>query len=297
MKGIILDTINKDRQRLKIIVNLVVLAMALYGVSQQKRAYRQTSGFDNLMIDTFAPIQKSVVYLRDQFSSFFEHYVFNVNASKENKELKKSIDDLNQQIFSLQELERENIRLKELLRFSRKFTGQKVLAQIVAWDSSSDFRVLRVNKGAADGLSLQSPVVTADGLVGYVYRMTDHFSDVLTILDPNNRVDSMVKRIRTHGIVEGYSTGKTLMKYVTRIEPVILGDVVITSGLGNLYPKGLKVGTVDKIERESYGITQYIEVTPSVDFTRLEEVVILAPGDDEQKRKEWKALETTIDSE
>ena len=85
------------------------------------------------------------------------------------------------------------------------------------------------------------------------------------------------------------------MKYISRAEPIILGDVVITSGLGNIYPKGIKVGTVSRIERESYGITQDVEINPAVDFGRLEEVVILLSDEDEQKRREWQALDEMDD--
>ena len=80
------------------------------------------------------------------------------------------------------------------------------------------------------------------------------------------------------------------MKYVTRTEPVILNDLVITSGLGNIYPKGLVVGSVSKIERESYGITQKIEVRPAVDFSRLEEVVVLVNEGDFSREQEFNAL-------
>ena len=168
---------------------------------------------------------------------------------------------------------------------------KRILAQIVSYDANSDFRVLRINKGSGDGIKLQSTVVTSDGVVGYIYRLTDHFADILTIIDTNNRVDVLVQRTRSHGIVEGYRASKCLMKYVSQTDPVILGDEVITSGLGNVYPKGLRVGSVTRIERESYGITQQIEVTPAVDFTTLEEVVVLSFENDDARRLEWQALD------
>jgi len=97
--------------------------------------------------------------------------------------------------------------------------------------------------------------------------------------------------VRSHGIVEGYNNEKSIMKYISRAEPIILGDKVITSGLGNIYPKGVKVGTVSRIESESYGITQNVEISPAVDFGRLEEVVILLSNENDQKRREWEALD------
>src|SRR5690606_20693024 len=126
---------------------------------------------------------------------------------------------LQSELLATMEITKENQRLKELLKFGQIQDHQEILAQIVAWDASSDFRVIRINKGSKDGVRLQAPVVTAAGVVGYIYRLTDHFADVLTILDPNNRVDGLVARIRAHGIIEGYSNRRTIMKYVTRTEP------------------------------------------------------------------------------
>lgn len=280
-----------DSKKLKIGLNIFVLALALYGVSKRQYDYEQMTRFESLMIDTFAPVQRLVTAGQEQVGGFFRHYALNISASKKNQELKQQIDELQGTLFSLQEMEKENLRLKQLLEFGEDIPGKKVMAQIVAWDASSDFKTLRINKGQRDGLLLQSTVVTSEGLVGYVYRLTNHFADVLTILDPNNRTDVVIQRTRSQGIMEGYGGSRGLMKYVNRTEPIILGDEVVTSGLGHVYPKGIRVGQVSRIERESYGITQYVEVKPSVDFGRLEEVMVLIYEDDQVKRLEWKALE------
>ncbi len=283
--------LDSGSQKLKLIVNTLVLGISLYGISNTTISKDDSYSFENLMIDTFAPIQRSVTYLYDSFSKTFDFYLANINASKENIELKKTVSILEKKIFTLNEVSKENERLKSLLEFGKDVPYKKVLAQIVAWDSSSDFRVLRVNKGYAHGIKLQSTVVTSSGLVGYVYRMTDNFSDILTILDSNNRVDSIVSRTRSHGIIEGNTEDRCIMKYVTRSEPIILNDIVVTSGFGNIYPKGIRVGFVTKIERETYGITQSVEVTPSVNFSRLEEVVILVADNNIQRQSEWQALD------
>lgn len=281
-------------QRLKIAVNIVVLSVALYGVSRRSFTLRETSTFERAMIDFLvAPMQRGVSMIHGRFSDLTDHYVFNVGASKENGELKKELASLEEKVFSLGEVERENERLKSLLAFSGTSDTKRILAQIVSYDANSDFRVLRINKGADDGIKLQSTVVTADGVVGYIYRLTDHFADILTIIDTNNRVDVLIQRTRSHGIVEGYRSNKCVMKYVSQTDPIILGDEVITSGLGNVYPKGIRVGTVSRIERESYGITQQIEVTPAVNFATLEEVVVLTSENDDLRRLEWQALDNS----
>ena len=285
-------------QRPKGFINVFVLLVALFSVSRRSFELRQASAFEAFMLDTLAPMQRSITYLKSQMSSFFENYLANVSASKENVGLRKRILELDEQIFSLNELERENKRLKALLEFGEEIASKSILAQVVGWDSSSDFRVLRINKGRNHGLRIQNPVITSLGLVGYVYRLTDNFADVLTILDSNNRVDAILKRTRSHGIIEGSGNHSCSMKYVNRTEPILLGDIVLTSGLGNIYPKGVKVGRVSLIERESYGMTQYVEIEPLVNFHKLEEVsVLISRGRNKKLEAELSALETTSKKE
>ena len=100
---------------------------------------------------------------------------------------------------------------------------------------------------------------------------------MITILDQNNRIDGIIVRTRSHGIVEGYSNGQCIMKYVTRSEPIVEGDLVMTSGIGKIYPKAIRVEKFQRL-KESYGITQFVEIEPAVDFGKLEEVIVLLPG-------------------
>ena len=213
--------------------------------------------------------------MKQGFSSFLDHYFFIVNTSKENVKLKTRLSELGNRIFVLSEIQKENDRLKQLLEFGKHIEKRKILAQVISWDSENEFKIVRINKGEKDGLKLRSPVITMDGLVGYVISLTPRYSDVMTILDQNNRVDAIISGTRSHGIVEGLSKNLCHIKYVSRAEPIVEGDTVITAGLGDIYPKGIKIGTISRIEKESYGITQYVELTPSVDFNKLEEVVIL----------------------
>lgn len=269
----------KDRFKLKVFLNLLTLFLSLYGISHQSWEIRESSLFDKWLIELIGPVQRLSFIAKESTTGFFNNYVWLINASKQNKELTKKIKEMENKIFELKEIGQENIRLKSLLQFGEEIPRQKILAQVVAWDAGVNYKVLRINKGSNHGIKLKSAVITADGLVGQVLRISNNFSDVLTILDHNIRVDGIVERTRTHGIIEGYSNFKCVMKYVTRTEPVVLDDLIISSGLGNIYPKGIRIGRITKIERETYGITQFIELTPIVDFSKLEEVVVLITND------------------
>lgn len=270
MKGFTVDT-----SKWKLVNNLIVVVLALWGIATHSYNIKQVSMFESFLIEAFAPIQRGTMSMKEKITYMFDHYLLIVNTSKKNEELTSKVSTLENKIFQLNEVEKENMRLKQLLQFGKEIPREKVLAQIVSWDSSNEFKVLRINKGRNHGLRNMSPVITMDGLVGYVYRLSANYADILTILDQNNRVDSIVARTRSHGIVEGIGEFQCRLKYVTRTELVEVGDEVITAGLGNVYPKGIKVGSITKIDKESYGITQSIEIEPSVNFHKLEEVVVL----------------------
>jgi rod shape-determining protein MreC len=169
----------------------------------------------------------------------------------------------------------ENERLKQLMSFGDEIAHKKILAQVIGWDANNEFKVLRVNKGSKDGIEPRMPVITSSGLVGYTFKVSYHFTDILTVLDQNNRVDVIVERSRSFGVVEGVSQSECRMKYVDRSEPIEVGDLLITAGYGELYPKGIKVGTVKSVVKEDYALTQNVKVEPSVQFQKLEEVVVL----------------------
>ncbi len=283
--------VDKEERRTKIVINGIILAMALFGMSRRDYVFQRTSFAERLIIDLMAPAQSFLTNFQRGIGTYIEDYVLNFNASKENKTLKANIAQLQTEIFAYREQAKESERLRELLKFGQELPGKKIVARVVSWDSADEYKVVRINRGTKDGVKLQSVVTSAGGVVGYVFRLTDHYADVITILDPTNRVDGVVERLRSHGIVEGYSRGRCVMKYVSRTEPIILNDIVLTAGLGNVYPKGLKIGYISRIERESYGTTQHVEVTPLVNFSKLEEVLVIVQAEEEHKQLEWKALE------
>jgi rod shape-determining protein MreC len=291
-----LKLVDNEERRTKIVINTIVLALAFFGLSRREYVFERTSVAERIIIDLMAPVQSGVMSFQRGIGNYFDHYLLNINASKENKSLKTKILDLQNEIFGYQEKIKESERIRELVKYGEELDRKKIIARVVSWDSADDYKVVRINRGVKDGVTIQSVVTSSEGLVGYVWRLTDHFADVITILDANNRVDGVVERLRSHGIIEGYNRGKCIMKYVNRTEPIILNDIVLTAGLGNVYPRGLKVGYISRIERESYGITQHIEITPYVNFSKLEEVIVLVQNEEEHKQLEWKALDEKLNS-
>ena len=272
----------QESSKTKIVNNLIVSILAIYGISQKQFNLSEPSLFHQIVTEVLSPIQEGIASSKNNLSSLWDNYLSIVNTSKENEVLKKQISRLDSDLTSMEEMRKENLRLKRLLNFSDETSHQKIMAQVVGWDSSNEFKVIRLNKGTRHGIKAMSPVITDQGLVGYVYRTTENYSDVLTILDQNNRVDIVVERTRTHGIVEGVFNFKCALKYIMRNEQVEVGDKLITAGVGGIYPKGIKVGMITDIAKENFGMTLSIEVVPSVDFDKLEEVLVLITTENPQ---------------
>ena len=266
-----------ESSKTKIVNNLMVAVLAIYGISQKRFDLNETTLFHQLVTEVMAPVQEGLASSKKSVTFLWENYLLIVNTSKENNILKKQISRLESDLTTMEEVRKENLRLKRLLSYSDEMSHQRLMAQVVGWDSANEFKVIRLNKGKNHGIKVMAPVITDHGLVGYVYRVTDNYADVLTILDQNNRVDIMIERTRTHGIVEGVFNFKCALKYIMRNEPVEVGDKLITAGVGGIYPKGIKVGMVTDITKENFGMTLSIEVIPSVDFDKLEEVLVLIP--------------------
>jgi rod shape-determining protein MreC len=150
-----------------------------------------------------------------------------------------------------------------------------VPANVIHQDLSPWFQSLIIDQGAAAGIRPGMPVITDSGVVGLVAGTTPGASKVLLVIDPQSRVDAYVERTRARGTVRGTSGQQCDFEYVLRHENIEEGDLLLTSGLGTVYPKGLVVGRVASVDRKTSGLFLGAKITPAVDFTRLEEVFVI----------------------
>jgi rod shape-determining protein MreC len=148
-------------------------------------------------------------------------------------------------------------------------------AEVVASDPSDHFRTVIINKGTKDGVTTNKPVVHPQGVVGRIIWASPHYAKVLLLTDPNSGADVIVQRSRARGVVQGMDKDRLRLKYVQRAQDVAVGDRIITSGVAGVFPPGILIGEVRKVDEEGRGIFQRVEVAPAVDFERLEEVVVL----------------------
>jgi rod shape-determining protein MreC len=266
--------------RFYIVLFLFVL-IPVIAIDTSTRASRDYRFYDRLIVGITAPIQNLISLSLDLVSSVFHNYVFLLNTRQQNVAVLEENRRLLGSIAALKETEQENVRLRKLLGFEEKFNLNSIVARVIAKDVSTEFRAIRINRGENSGVRANMAVVTNEGVVGRILRTTRNTADVVTILDLLSAVDSIDERSRAHGVVEGATDEICSLRYVLRTDDIQVNDVLISSGLGGVWPKGIPVGAVAKVNRKPFGITQEVEVRPSVDFTKLEEVIIILQNETE----------------
>ncbi len=239
---------------------------------------RETPLIQRLLLQISFPFQQKAGGTISWLKEVGEEYVFLVHLREENLELKHLLSALREENNRLKEAILAEERLKKLSPLQSEYSSRSIVAQVYARDPSSWFKTVLVNKGRKDEVSKDMAVVGADGVVGRVMEVSARTAKVLLITDPNSGVDVILQRSRSQAILEGKRDETCILKYVQKSDDLQVGDRVITSGMGGIFPKGLLTGTVTKVDRKRPGIFQYVEVTPAVDFSRLEEVLILGEG-------------------
>jgi len=223
------------------------------------------------------------------FQFYFNQTTRIKNVVAENRTLKESFANLSVQVAQLSEAGRENERLTEMLGIARQFPYQLVPARVVVRDPSFISRSAIINVGKEQGLLPFMPVMTTHGAAGKIIQVMQHMSMVQLILDPSNRTSVMVQRSREIGILETENGSDFFIMFRAHAD-VNVGDTIITSGLGGIYPKGLLAGRVAKLTENRDPIFKKAIITPEVDFDRLEEVFVL------KLTPQWASFKQELDS-
>lgn len=193
----------------------------------------------------------------------------------QNERLKKEIDLLRNKLNALNEIDLENQRLKNLLYFKQKSPFKLIVARVIGRSSDSWSSSIIIDKGYYNGIRPRMSAITYLGLVGRVIESQGHTSKILLVSDPNLSVSAMVSRSRQEGLISGTLGSYLIMRYLPEEPDIKIGDVVITSGLNETYPKGLLIGTVVDIGREFSGLSHYAIIKPAVELSSIEEVLVI----------------------
>jgi rod shape-determining protein MreC len=193
------------------------------------------------------------------------------------EKLQNDIALLRWKLFDLRELVQENTRLNELLNFKQKSPLRLLATRVIGRSPDSWSSSVIIDKGRHNGIKPGMAVVSFKGLVGSIIESAQNTAKVLLINDPNQGISSIVQRSRQEGLVSGTLGTNLIMRYLPDDADIVIGDIVVTSALSQVYPKGLLVGRIVNIGREFSGLNRYAVVKPAVDLSNVEELLVIIP--------------------
>lgn len=266
------------RQSRFLLVGLVLAHLA--AISHQVDGGGGVSLLQRGVLGVVSPLQRAVARTAFLGTELWRGFVFHRETYAENRKLRERVRALETELQLVAHRAQESARLRELLELRQAVPLDTLAARVVGRDGVPWFRSLTLDKGEADGVALDAAVISATGVVGRVFAVGPHAARVQVLLDRDSGAAALVERSRVMGVVSGQVTGADTgaedlaLKYVPERADVVVGDLVVTSGLDRIFPKGLAIGRVRAIG-EVAGLFRDVRVEPSARFDRLEEVLVL----------------------
>lgn len=225
-------------------------------------------------------------FLADGFQSLFSglslgvrgttaEYLNLINIKKDNTKLRQELAEIKTRLSLFDESQIEIARLRSLLDFQKNTKMELMPAQVIGRDLLPDHKTITINKGTQHGLKHLQAVVTVSGAVGYVFRPTEHTSHVMLISDRYSVFDAMIQKTRARGIIEGTGKDGGILQYIDRTQDLKPGDIIVTGGLDNIFPKGFPLAVVENVERKTKSATLIVHVRPTVEANKIEEVFVV----------------------
>ena len=265
------------RKYRSITVAIVLLIVSLSILSYSAARLSETGLLRKMVLEIAAPVEDAINLSLKSLHDAWNRYLFLVGIEDECRRLRRENAVLNELLNSYREGYLEGIRLRKLLNIKDGLHHRAVAARVIDSDRTSLFKTLFINKGTTEGLRVGLPVLADQGVVGRIIETSWHASRVLLLIDENSNIDALIQRSRAQGILQGAGSAGCNLKYISRAENVQTGDVVLSSGLAGVFPKGLLLGVVTGTSGREGGLFQKIDVAPAVDFGKLEEVLIPIP--------------------
>jgi rod shape-determining protein MreC len=269
-----LDVRPRSRLRTPLIIAaslLLVFSLLSLGLKRSPALKR----VEGLMISLTAPGLQGLQSVGESIKNLWLDYLYLVRVQQENAALRQRLQEYAQKEAGYQEALQGLTRLEALLDLKRQVALPVTGARVIAYDSSLWSRCALIDKGEGQGVKWGLPVLAPAGIVGRVVEAFPNYAKVMLIVDRNSGADAMIQRLRVRGILQGKGGNRCSLDYVPKTADVQVGDLVLASGLGGIYPKGLIFGKVTQANRKIPGVFQEIEVTPAVDLSALEEVVVV----------------------
>lgn len=254
---------------------LILLSITVLTIHFREREQGFFHNFQRWSMNLLVPLESGVFTLVRSVSSGFKVVTEVGRLREENRELKKEIAKLRRESVLLSELEIENKRLRRELGSPVYRDFNTVYSSVIGKSVNNWQATVVLNKGSDDGIQKNMPVATADGLVGQVISTTRNACLAQLIIDRKSAVACRIQDSRATAIIEGQGGRELRLNFLPRETKVAKGEVILTSGLGGVYPPGIVIGTVALVGKGTYGLYKDVRVSPAVDFSTLEEVFII----------------------
>ena len=258
-----------------VIVSAALALFSLHLALTDRQEYARGYLLKEILSVTVTPVQGVILGVQDSIKGVWTDYFFLVGVNEENKSLKRTIHSLVEENRNLREDAKQNERLRALLDFKESLPYSTTGAGIVGYHMERWTRTVMIDKGSSGGIEKDHGAIASGGVVGRIIEVNAGSSRVLLTTDLRSNIDVIIERSRVKGVVEGNGTDGLVMKYVRQVDEVQVGDQVITSGLSGVFPKGLVVGEVTRVEKSGDNFFKHVEVRPAVDLGKLEEVLVL----------------------
>ena len=263
------------RQRTGYLVLAVVIGHVLL-ISAQVNARSGASVLEDVTFGLFAEVQRLATWVGDSFVGAWTGYIGLRGLRSENEVLNRDLATLQFELQQQRAMAQQAERLERLLEFRHRLPLPTVSARVIASDATPYFLTLTVDRGIRDGVREDMAVVSPTGIVGRVVGQPGpRAARVQLLIDRNAAAGAIIERTRASGVVMGGEDESFLrMEYVSNLETVLVGDRIVTSGSDRIYPKGFTIGTVTDVT-PGLGLYQEILLSPAVEFSRLEEVLVV----------------------
>ncbi|MFQ5682492.1 MAG: rod shape-determining protein MreC [Candidatus Binatia bacterium] len=271
------------RRNQVLLTSLLCILFSFMILTAAARGHLRRDPIGPLLLGLMRPFQIGIRVTVIRLKMIGQNFVLMKNLASENEALRRHIIDLEAERDHLLEAEVTNRRLRRLLEFRSHLPSTPLTASVIANSASTWSQSFILDRGRKDGVLKGMAVVSPVGAVGQVVSVTSRNAKVLLITDSYSGVDVIVQRSRARGIVSGSLDNGVIMKYMKRSEDIQKGDRLITSGLGEVFPKGILVGTVTRVRKKSFGLFQDVEVTPAVNPSQIEEVFVVSAKSDPKR--------------
>ena len=223
---------------------------------------------------SFSEVQRGTMAIIDGVRGMWSGYIALQQVQEENTALRQELQTMQVRLQQERAEAQRTDNLRQLLELRARANLDTVAAEVIAGAASIDFRTVTIDKGSSDQLATDMAVISPAGVVGRVILPTPRASKVQLLIDRNAAAGALIERTRVQGVVVGIGDGMMRMQYVPGTADVKTGDLVVTSGIDGIYPKGFVIGTIDHADR-GVGAYHEIVIRPAVDFSRLEEVLVV----------------------